>query len=384
MGVYIYIDNSVYYGGENINKIAICALLIVAIGLVAGGFAFVTNGDFTHVANNLVSNEVSDASDVNVSSNNNPTVNDASLVKDNQANEYSLSNIPNEALSNHASLVVNNVAYNNVVTQFMNVAATSYNGDSDWFSQNIRDNQAFDPWGNINKSEYVLSPNYAERIFIKIGQDFTDKYGFCVEHGGFIPLGNITKAISADHICDLSCGIADCYFDLSTPYVYDYGDADFFIKYGDFPSEIQKQREAYISDYYNTNYRQVDGQDDVYVNVHQDFTDKYVLCMDCGRYVPLGTITTPLKDIMICDYPRHFGDNVYFDITNPAVIGPDDAIDSWDSFNEQRYSNPDYHPIHYDEPGYGEEDFSSYYSNNVESSQQNIDVNVVGNLSDFT
>ncbi|WP_407432864.1 hypothetical protein [Methanobrevibacter sp.] len=375
--------NSVNHGGENINKIAISALIIVAIGLVAGGFAFVTNGDFAHVADNLVSNEVSDASNGDVSSNNNQTVNDASLDKDKQANEFSLSNIQNKVTSNHASLMANNVADNNVVTRFMNVAFASYNGDSDLFSQNIGDNQVFDPWNNINKNEYVLSPNYAEHIFIKIGQDFTDKYGYCVADGGFIPLGNITKAISADYICDLSCGIDDCYFDLSTnPYIYDYGDAEFYIKYGDFPSEIQKQSEAYISDYYNTNYKPVDGQDDVYVNVHQDFTDKYVLCMDCGRYVPLGTITTPLKDIMICDYPRHFGDNVYFDIDHPAVIGPDDAIASWDSFNEQRYSNPDYHPIHYDEPGYGEEDFSGYYSNNIESSQQNIDVNVVGNVSD--
>lgn len=351
----------------------------MAIGLVAGGFALVTNGDFTNVTDNLVSNEVSDASNGNVSSDINQAVKDVSLDKNLKSNDFSLSNVQNEFLSNHESLMVNNVADNNVATYFMNVAA-SY---SDLSSYNFVDNQVFDSWGDINKSEYVLSPNYAEHIFIKIGQDFTDRYGFCVADGGFIPLGNITKAIPADRICDLSCGIGDCYFDLSSPYVYDYGDADFFIKYGDFPSEIQKQHEASIEDYYNTNYRQVGGQDDVYVNIHQDFTDKYLLCMDCGRYVPLGNITTPLKDIMICDYPRHFGMNAYIDLDNPAVVSPDDAIASWGSFNEQRYSDPDYHPIHYDEPGYGEEDFSKYYSNNVESSQQNIDVNVEGNVSDF-
>lgn len=45
----------------------------------------------------------------------------------------------------------------------------------------------------------------------------------------------------------------------------------------------------------------------------------------------------------------------YFDVTHPAVITPQQAYDSWDGYLENLYSNPDYHPIHFDEPGYGED-----------------------------
>lgn len=351
-----------YYGGENINKIAIITLIIVAIGLVAGGFALVANGDVSSVADNPVSNEASNSSGDNASLDNSTVVKD--VLSDNNMNnhfslgniqkEISLGSIPKEISSGNAVKMINNVA-GNASTQSINVAAYAASTGDSRSVVNIGNNQPYDPWSNINKSDYTLSPYYNEHIFVKMGEDFTDMFAFCVADGVFIPLGNITKAISENHICDQSCGIGDCYFDLSSPYIYNYDDVSYYLEHGEFASDVITKQQNYIRDYYANNYKQLEGHEDIYLNVNQDFTDKYILCMDCGRYVPLGNVTTPLKDVMICNHPTHFGQINYFDVDNMAVITPEQAIDSWYPFYEELYSNPDYHPIHSDEPGYGED-----------------------------
>lgn len=351
-----------YYGGENINKIAIITLIIVAIGLVAGGFALVANGDVSSVADNPVSNEASNSSGDNASLDNSTVVKD--VLSDNNMNnhfslgniqkEISLGSIPKEISYGNAVQMINNVA-GNASTQSINVAAYAASTGDSRSVVNIGNNQPYDPWSNINKSDYTLSPYYNEHIFVKMGEDFTDMFAFCVADGVFIPLGNITKAISENHICDQSCGIGDCYFDLSSPYIYNYDDVSYYLEHGEFASDVITKQQNYIRDFYANNYRQLEGHEDIYLNVNQDFTDKYILCMDCGRYVPLGNVTTPLKDVMICNHPTHFGQINYFDVDNMAVITPEQAIDSWYPFYEELYSNPDYHPIHSDEPGYGED-----------------------------
>ena len=210
-----------YYGGENINKIAIITLIIVAIGLVAGGFALVANGDVSSVADNPVSNEASNSSGDNASLDNSTVVKD--VLSDNNMNnhfslgniqkEISLGSIPKEISSGNAVQMINDVA-GNASTQSINVAAYAASTGDSRSVVNIGNNQPYDPWSNINKSDYTLSPYYDEHIFVKMGEDFTDMFAFCVADGVFIPLGNITKAISENHICDQSCGIGDCYFDL--------------------------------------------------------------------------------------------------------------------------------------------------------------------------
>ena len=360
-----------YYGGENINKIAIITLIIVAIGLVAGGFALVANGDVSSVADNPVSNEASNSSGDNASLDNSTVVKD--VLSDNNMNnhfslgniqkeislgsipkEISLGSIPKEISSGNAVQMINNVA-GNASTQSINVAAYAASTGDSRSVVNIGNNQPYDPWSNINKSDYTLSPYYNEHIFVKMGEDFTDMFAFCVADGVFIPLGNITKAISENHICDQSCGIGDCYFDLSSPYIYNYDDVSYYLEHGEFASDVITKQQNYIRDYYANNYKQLEDHEDIYLNVNQDFTDKYILCMDCGRYVPLGNVTTPLKDVMICNHSTHFGQINYFDVDNMAVITPEQAIDSWYPFYEELYSNPDYHPMHSDEPGYGED-----------------------------
>lgn len=339
------------YGGENIKKIAIIALLIVGIGLVAGGYAFISNDNGFLIVNNPVLNEIGN-SDTNTSSSDDF---DAKVVKDivsndvfhqsNSAVAFLFSVPASYSIAESSQQTVDSIVY------ALNVAATS-NVDSSSNGQY----SIYDPFKDINKDDYVLSPNYDRGIYVKIGEDFTDKYGLCAVDG-FIPLGNITKQINTDFICNLECGLDTAYFDLSSPYVYDTWDVIYYISNGEFPDDVQKKQLESELNRLATNYRQVEGQNEVFVNVNGDFTDKYMLCMDCGRYFALGNVTTPLDNIMICDYPNHFGNDVYIDADHPDVLSPEDVYDSWnrDTYLQNLYSNPDYHPIHFDEEGYGEE-----------------------------
>lgn len=323
-------------------------MLILSIGLAIGGYSLILNDDASDLTANYIPKDVNDSSQGNISldyndnSNNNPKV-----IKDILGNDL------NETNSVSPIQVTDSNENNEVPTKSGNVGYAAYQLNDNSYHSYPVDSSNYDLAGSVNKSEYVLSPNYNEHIYVKIGQDFTDKYGFCVADGGFIPLGNITKQIPADKICNLDCSIGDCYFDLSSPYIYDYGNVSYYLEHGEFGSDVLIKQEQYIKDYYNTNYRKLEGHEDIYLNVHQDFTDKYVLCMDCGRYVPLGNVTTPLRDIMICDYPIQFGMINYINLEDRCVITPEEAYASWDSYLENLYSNPDYHPIHSDEPDYG-------------------------------
>ena len=346
-----------YFGGENINKAIAGALVLLAVVIVAGGYAFISNDGSSNVIDNPVSNEIAD-------------VNNAASVS-NDFNQEIVKDITSGIVFQQLSAVRNSVSLNSVANSvansdnsskatgaFMGYAsiAASY-GNLHSGDEGTRTYQSWDnSLNNINKDDYVLSPNYNDHIFIKKGQDFTDKYGLCVVDG-FIPLGNVTKQINTSFICNLECGIGDSYFDLSSPYIYDTMDVIHWLKYGEFPDDVQKKQLEYQLNQLEMNYRKVDGQNEVFVNVHEDFTDKYMMCMDCGRYFALGDITTPLDGIMICDHPNHFGGDVYIDANNPSVVSPEQAYDSWNSspYLQELYSNPDYHPVHFDEEGYGGE-----------------------------
>ena len=276
--------------------------------------------------------------------------------------------------------IAKEISDNYVVDMTSFVGVASYNNMDDRFIHFGDNSSTF--FNNINKSEYALSPYYNSSIFVKIGQDFTDKYGLCVE-GGFIPLGNITKPIENINLCDLSCGITDAYMDLDNPYVYDSDVVSYYMVHAEFPTDSQLKQFEYEQDRiksFKMNYVQVDGQKEVFVNIHQDFTDKYMLCMDCGRFFALGNVTTPLNDIMICDYPVHFGCDVYINVDNPSVISREKTQDHWDSYLDDLYSNPDYHPIHFDESGYNE-DISQIPANDLvtDDTAQSHDYQIVVN-----
>ncbi|MBR0271926.1 MAG: hypothetical protein IJQ68_08075 [Methanobrevibacter sp.] len=331
----------------------------MAIGLIVGGYAFVSSDFSSQVINNPVSNEMDDVND-NVSlpdeekMSGDISLSNEELVKSIASSSVlqQLSNVVLDMSPDSTTDLDNSTKISSYVGYTAGVADVSIGGQpsggKDPYFYPLQ--QGTLPFDNINKSDYILSPNYKDHIFIKKGQDFTDKYGWCVEDG-FIPLGNITIPLETDFICHLNCGIGDSYFDLSSPYIYDAWDAKYYLKNGEFPDEVQKERFEYETNQLNMNYRQLPGHDEIFLNVHDDFTDKYLLCMDCGRYVVLGNVTVPLDDVMICDYPLHFGVKNYFDINNPAIISREEALDSWnnDHYLQELYSNPDYHPIHSNE-----------------------------------
>ncbi len=342
---------NIYYntcGGENIKKIIAGICLLLAIGLIIGGYAFVSNDFPSQAINNPVPNEVDNVS--SVSDDFNPiTLKDIIATKDFIQKYVNVT-------SDSVDAFVNNLNNSSQSTGY-SIGYAAYVGDSSKYKNSPQTTQLTDIFVNdINESDYILSPNYNRSIFIKKGQDFTDKYGLCVVDG-FIPLGNITKPLETNFICHLDCGINDVYFDLSSPYVYDVTDIIYCMEHGSFPDEIQKKAYEYEINRLNMNYRQVPGQEEIFVNVHDDFTDKYVFCIDCGRYVALGNVTSPLDEVMICDHPTHFGAKNYFNVNDSCVISREEAYDSWNSDTrlQELYSNPDYHPVHFDEENYGAE-----------------------------
>ncbi|WP_407378914.1 hypothetical protein [Methanobrevibacter sp.] len=322
----------------------------MAIGAIAGGYALISNDGSSQVINDPVSNEISNVSkEISLDDVIIDVLSEDSSQRISADSVKSVQKI-NASSDSAASLVANadNLTYQ--IASFMGYAASvggQPSGGNDHHSYPLQQTTLYD---NVNKSDYVLSPNYKDHIFIKKGEDFTDKYAMCVVDG-FIPLGNITKSLETNLICHLDCGIGDAYFDLSSPYVYDVGDVNYYLKNGKFPDEIQKKTFEYETNQLNMNYRQLPGQDEIFLNVHDDFTDKYILCIDCGRYVVLGNVTVPLDDIMICDHPTHFGGKNYFNVNSPAVISREEALDTWNDspYLQELYSNPDYHPVHFDE-----------------------------------
>ena len=360
-------------------------VLVLAIGLIVGGYSLTLNE---------VENVVADVSSSNDVSNDNVTVADEKMpAKDisfsaDSVFNYILNSMSPKTFSGESIALLSNAGGNSSEQLPVSEDSSSQGGDyqtskqpniggdsaakpagyqyggaaaytigestaqdrinpEDPYSYPLKPvNESYFPFNNINKSEYMLSPNFNDHIFIRIGQDFTDKYAQCVE-AGFIPLGNITKVIPKLDICDFSCGLGDSYFDLDSVGIYDYDEVQYYMNHHTFPSETQKHQEALQREYLLSNYRLVDGEVELYVNVNQDFTDMYLQCVECGRFIPLGNVTTPLKDIMICDYIYRFGNENYINL-GPGVISNDTAYEYWAQNSlEELYSNPDYVPVHY-------------------------------------
>lgn len=223
------------------------ALIIVAIGLVAGGFALVSNGDVAHVTDNSIPNEVSNSSNSsngNVSLDNNTKVSNVNsnikVIKDiigNDLNEVtsSFNSIPLSVIEDDDPSIRIFAFYGNGAAISLNESNNTYPSVPDPYLE----------FNNVNKSEYILSPNYDKHIFIKTGQNFTDVFVQCVD-GDFIALGTITHPLPERGICDLSCGAGDAYFDLNSPYVdyRNYDDVVYYIEHGEYPTNNQQTDDA--------------------------------------------------------------------------------------------------------------------------------------------
>ena len=308
-------------GGENINKILVAAALVLSIGLVIGGYSFLLNDGAGDLTDSSLPNELNNSSKDNVSlgdngkvsnvnSNNNQNVNsnNGKVAKDISANELI------DIVQVSPIQPISAFADDDIPAMYINVGyAASYNiGDNSYHNGAGIAPGAFD---NINKSEYMLSPNYDEHIFIKIGQDFTDLFVQCVD-GDFIALGDITKPLPEKGICDLSCGAGDAYFDLNGPNVdyRNYDDVVYYIEHGKYPSDDQQVLDVVNKSEYvlSPNY-----DEHIFIKIGQDFTDLFVQCVD-GDFIALGDITKPLPEKGICDLSCGAGD-AYFDLNGPNV-----------------------------------------------------------------
>lgn len=56
------------------------------------------------------------------------------------------------------------------------------------------------------------------------------------------------------------------------------------------------------------------------VNASQDFTDKYVKCCECGKYIPLGDITNSLPENMTCNHSTRGHSIAYLDTNIYGVM----------------------------------------------------------------
>ena len=298
-------------GGENIKKIAIAALLILSIGVLIGGYSFILNDGGSDLTDNSIPNQLNDSSKDNVSLDNNMEISNENsnikVIKDVLGNDLE------EKASLVNSIQLNVLEDSDVPAQIFvfsgNVAYLAFPGNL-----SLNSNQDYQ-LNDVNKSEYVLSPNYDKNIFIKIGQNFTDLFVQCVD-GDFMPLGDITRPLPQKGICDLSCGPVEAYFDLNSPYVdyRNYDDVVYYIEHGKYPSDNQQIEDNYVnkSEYVlSPNYDK-----NIFIKIGQNFTDLFVQCVD-GDFMPLGDITRPLPQKGICDLSCGAGE-AYFDLNSPA------------------------------------------------------------------
>lgn len=97
---------------------------------------------------------------------------------------------------------------------------------------------------NINNVASALENTYRKipgaDILVNKDIDYTDMYIHCVVCGGFIPLGEVTKALPEDALCPDLCGghtISD-----NTDYTVTYEFAkEFYDQYGRHPEEIAEE-----------------------------------------------------------------------------------------------------------------------------------------------
>ena len=269
------------------------------------------NDGGSDLTDNSIPNQLNDSSKDNVSLDNNMEISNENsnikVIKDVLGNDLG------EKASLLNSIQLNVLEDSDVPAQIFvfsgNVAYLAFPGNP-----SLNSNQDYQ-LNEVNKSEYVLSPNYDKSIFIKIGQNFTDLFVQCVD-SDFTPLGDITRPLPQKGICDLSCGAGDSYFDLNSPYVdyRNYDDVIYYIEHGKYPDDNQQIEDNYVnkSEYVlSPNYDK-----SIFIKIGQNFTDLFVQCVD-GDFIPLGDITHPLPQKGICDLSCGAGE-AYFDLNSPA------------------------------------------------------------------
>lgn len=184
-------------GGEILDKIKMGIIAIFVIFLVGGCYAVYNGSD-------LVNNVATDIS----SSPNAP-------------------NTPNNDVNNQPNSLQNN----NINT-----------------AKDISQNNNINNYASALKITYRQIPG--ADVFVNTDIDYTDMYLQCVACGGFIPLGEVTKALPEDALCPDLCGGNSINANTDYAVTYEFAKA-FYDKYGRHPEEIQDTDVAASSD--NTN-----------------------------------------------------------------------------------------------------------------------------------
>jgi len=102
---------------------------------------------------------------------------------------------------------------------------------------------------NLNKAiSYIKSPNNDILLYIREGQDFTDKYIQCAECGKYIALGNVTKMLPENLIChaheDMFGGGR---YDADYPWIVSYDEIMTYDETGYYPDSVYER----VANHYN-------------------------------------------------------------------------------------------------------------------------------------
>ena len=108
---------------------------------------------------------------------------------------------------------------------------------------------------NINNFATALETTYRKipgaEVLVNANIDFTDLYLQCVACGGFLPLGEVTKALPEDAICPDLCGGDSVNADRRYAVTYEFA-KEFYDKYGRHPEDIAEEiQPANVSENYD-------------------------------------------------------------------------------------------------------------------------------------
>ena len=143
--------------------------------MLIGGYSFILNDGVSDLTDNSIPNQLDDSSKNNGSLDNNTKIsndNSIKVIKDILGNDLNV--ITSSFNSNQLNVTEDSDIPAQIFVFSGNVAYLAFPGDG---PLNSNQNHLLN---DVNKSEYVLSPNYDKSIFIKIGQDFTDLFVQCV------------------------------------------------------------------------------------------------------------------------------------------------------------------------------------------------------------
>ena len=114
-----------------------------------------------------------------------------------------------------------------------------------------------------------------------------------------------------------------------------------------------------FDDYWQYSYgfvKNVDGELRHYINAYglyylesDGLADMYIQCVECGGFIPIGSITNPLPKAAICHYDDSYG-RIGSDYPKEYIYSRDDVYQRWISNDKPVYDNRHFNPDIYSKP----------------------------------